>query len=277
MSYLFKRGSCKLLRPIVIGKETIHKREWIQVTKDGLSVDLAPLPGLHQESLTESLNDFIAKRYRTPSALFVKEAFELFTEVQEVDVQSNKLLYINLSDDPENVAKSLEDKMTYKVKIGRANLESEKEWLNTLINNLKNGISLRLDGNLSFSLEDLNEYFSSLDLKKIQYVEEPLTDVTQWPKLDRACELKLALDENISLRRELDYASYIVAKPTWNISLKDTLKELAVENQGVIISSAFEPPNNIKLLKMLAGESEYVCGLDTLNFFDLESLNISPL
>ncbi len=277
MSYSYLKCSCNLKNPIKVGDITIETREWIEVSNGNFSVDLAPLPGLHQESLPESFIDFTSKKFKTPSALFVREVFDIFTDVEEVQAESNKLLYIDLAKSPKEISSRLVQDGIYKIKIGRDDLSLESLWLKELLSNLSEGISVRLDGNMAFAAKDLNRYLEKLDLTRVQYIEEPLTDVRDWKTLDRRNELKLALDENISLRRELDFANYLVAKPTWNISLRDTLKELALENQEVIISSAFEPPNNLKILNMIAREGDQVAGLDTLKFFDLESLKVSPL
>lgn len=277
MNFTYRRGSCNFKQPIQVGSESLVKREWIEVSNGEIKVDLAPLPGLHSETLEESLEDFTTAKYNTPSALFAKECFEIFTSVQDVDVVSNKLIYIDLNSSVKEVASKIESNQVYKIKIGRNNHKEESQWLLELMKSTPENTLFRLDGNQSFALSELNNYLRDLDLTKVQYIEEPLTNVNEWQKLDRIDEIDLALDENIGLRRELDFATYIVSKPTWNLSLKDTLKELAVENQEVIISSAFEPPNNLKLLKMIATESEQVAGLDTLSYFYLDSLNFTPL
>lgn len=270
MSYTFSKGFCKLTQPIQIGSQVIEERHWIEISNGKIKVDLAPLPGLHIETLEESLEDFKAETFNTPSALFVKECFEIFTSTQETQVESNDLFYIDLELDPSEVAEGLSSSI-YKVKIGRNELQRESSWLKVFINALPENIKLRLDGNRSFSIESLNRYIQDIDLEKVQYVEEPLKNIMDWTSLERFKELDLAIDESIDKRRELDFAKYIVAKPTFNISLKDTLKELALENQEVIISNSFDPPNNIKILKMIAAEGENICGLDTLKYFYLDS------
>ncbi|WP_372652973.1 hypothetical protein [Halobacteriovorax sp.] len=270
MSYTFSEFQCPLTTSIQVGNKTISNRRWIEVSNSKIKVDLAPLPGLHTESLEESLEDFKAETFNTPSALFVKECFEIFTSTQETQVESNDLFYIDLNLDPSKVAKDLSSSI-YKIKIGRNKLAEESIWLKEFINSVPEGIKLRLDGNRSFSLDSLNKYLHGIDFKKVQYLEEPLQNVMEWTSLERFNELDLAIDESINRRRELDFAKYIVAKPTFNISLKDTLKELALENQEVIISNSFDPPNNIKILKMIAAEGEHICGLDTLKYFCLEN------
>ncbi len=277
MTFTYSKGVCKLNSPITIGSEVINERHWIEVSNGVLKVDLAPLPGLHIESLEESLKDFKSQKFLTPSALFVKECFDIFTSIMSVEVDSNSLQFIDLEQNPSSIASSLEENQIYKIKIGRNDLYKESSWLKDFIKNLPKNTQLRLDGNRNFTAATLNSYLDLMDLEKIQYLEEPLKDVMSWTELERRDELSLALDENIALRRSLDFAKYLVAKPTFNISLRETLRELALENQEVIVSNAFDPPNNINILKMIASEGDQVCGLDTLKYFNLDSLKVSPL
>ncbi|WP_417335075.1 enolase C-terminal domain-like protein [Halobacteriovorax marinus] len=276
MSYIYRRGSCPLRREIKIGNEIIHEREWIEIDNGIIKVDLAPLPGLHQETLKESYLDFKNAEYKTPSALFAKECFDFFTGVEDIEIKSNKLLYIDLSNDPKESANACQVNTIYKVKIGRGDLDLERKWLKIFLENLNESIEIRLDGNMSFTAEQLNTYLEDLKLDRVQYIEEPLVNATEWQLIKRSHELEFALDENIGHRRDFHFAKYIIVKPTWNLSLRNTLKELALENQEVVISSAFEPPNNMKILKMLAAEGDQVPGLDTLEYFNLDRLNISP-
>ena len=78
MSYSYSKGVCNFKKPIKVGSKTLATREWIEVSNGKITVDLAPLPGLHLETLEESLQDFKNATYKTPSALFVKEVFVLY-------------------------------------------------------------------------------------------------------------------------------------------------------------------------------------------------------
>jgi O-succinylbenzoate synthase len=272
----FFKYECPLTNPISINGITIHKREWIEIESNEKKVALAPLPGLHTESLEESYKDFIDKTFKTPSALFAKQALELdINSPREVSI--NKLDFLDPNKPIYDYYKQWKDKDIVKLKIGRNPLEIENKILKDLLAKNNKSIEFRLDANKSLSLSDLSALLEEVDLKSIQYLEEPLKDINEWSRYERRNEIALALDENVPNRSKYNEAQYLVVKPTYNLSLEETLKEIELENFKVVISSSFDPIVNIEILKKLSSLTNQSAGLDTLKYFDLSNIKKYPL
>ena len=271
----FTHKECPLHSPLKVGNKTLHTREWIEIQDGERLVDLAPLPGLHTEDLEESLRDFKAGVFSTPSALFAKEAFELLP-FQEEESLVNKLDFIDTDIDPLTYFEKWNKLEVVKLKLGRNPIKEEIIWLNKLLTNNNKKVSFRLDANRSLTLEEFNIFLNSIPLDDIQYFEEPLKDATLYNRIKND-KFSIALDENIALRDSIKVADYLVIKPTFNLSLKETLLGLERALISIIISSSFDPPNNLKLLHYLGSKTSQACGLDTLKYFNLEQIISTPL
>jgi O-succinylbenzoate synthase len=271
----FIHKSCPLFTNLKVGTKTLKSREWIEIHTNGKIVDLAPLPGLHLESLEEALHDFKSGNFKTPSALFAKEVLEI-----EIDEKStpkiNRLDFIDLDADPLSYYHKWNDNEVVKLKIARNDLKAEEKWLKSLLQSNHKNISFRLDANRSLSIEEFNKLIQNIPLESIQYFEEPLQDIHKYNDIS-IDNISIALDENISYRSSINLAKFLVIKPTFNLSVKDTLIELKENQFSIIISSAFDPPNNMKHLEQLASKTPLACGLDTLKYFDLEHTTSSLL
>lgn len=276
MTLKFTHYECPLLSPLQIGQKSLESREWIEVESSGYKVDLAPLPGLHRETLEEAFEDFKAAHFKTSSALFAKEALDLKLPLGKKS-QVNLLDYIDLTKTPTSYVEKWRGHRSLKLKIGRNNLKSESKWLRELMHLLPRDLKLRLDGNLQFEAEELITYLEELNLEKVEYLEEPLRNLGQWEKVYKELKVPLALDENIAKRYDTVGVTSLVVKPTFNLSLKDTIKEIEKEEFSITISSSFDPPNNLKILHALGNTTENFAGLDTLKYFNLEMLKSSPL
>ncbi|OUR94202.1 hypothetical protein A9Q84_18030 [Halobacteriovorax marinus] len=277
MSLKFTHFKCPLIKPISVGDVILNSREWIEIDSGYYKVDLAPLPGLHRETLMESFADFKSHNTpKTPSALFAKEAMSLKVELGAKS-KINLLDFIDLAISPNDYLLSWKDQESVKLKIGRNDLSLEAKWLKEITSKISNKLKLRLDGNLQFKSLELIEYLKNIDSSKIEYLEEPLSDLSEWPSVFKQINIPLALDENIDRRTTTPGVVNIVVKPTFNLSLENTLREIREENFQITISSSFDPPNNLAILHALGSLTKGHSGLDTLKYFNLEELISSPL
>ena len=140
---------------------------------------------------------------------------------------------------------------------------------------------VRLDCNCSFELDEIEDLLSAIDVKQIEYIEDPLLNPTSnaLERISRGFGVQVALDEPLEVPGAFD--SWIesggfqvaVLKPTIHGGLSATLKSAAearVCGIDVVISSCFETEVGIEACFAVASslpEPLRACGLDTLKFF----------
>ncbi len=161
-----------------------------------------------------------------------------------------------------------------KVKVGRNSAKQDNQLLKDLV--AKNN-TLRLDGNLLLSKTALAEILRDVDLKRIEYIEEPFPNISDWndflnenPELN---QLKLALDENLlNYLDKLDELSNVAAfiiKPTRDFSISgylSLLKDNRYKDIKLIISSSFEQREALTMLKSIGSLTDEYHGLGTEKF-----------
>ena len=135
-------------------------------------------------------------------------------------------------------------------------------------------VGLRLDANRAWTFEQATAFAQGVSGCDLEYIEEPLADAAQMPKLVAACNLPVALDESlvglpIRELREHTYARAVVLKPTLLGGLAHTL-EMAQHAHALgmkpVISSSFESGVGMLALAALAsatGRGRVPAGLDT--------------
>lgn len=174
-----------------------------------------------------------------------------------------------------------------KIKIGSEEINSEslrKE--NALLKKILSStqtLQLRLDANRKFQLEDFEILLEGLDLKRIDYVEEPVTKTSDLVHFTARTKLTVAIDENIHLMKDVIFekVSAIVLKPTLlgdYHNLKKIMSNYSKRGISPVLSSCFESQVGIYQLAQLAyvfnpKESH---GLDTFDCYleKLMDLNI---
>ena len=90
------------------------------------------------------------------------------------------------------------------------------------------GVSLRLDGNRNFSVNKLLTFLKKLEpqtQKKIEYLEEPLEKISDWPEIHEKTGLSLGIYESL-----LEYnknvppgTSTFIIKPSFHGGISKTL------------------------------------------------------
>lgn len=147
-----------------------------------------------------------------------------------------------------------------KVKVGRASVENEVQWLRTIQRGLGDAVALRLDANRAWSRAEAEAFVEATDDLGIEYVEEPLSDPTQIEGLVTKTDLPVALDETT---REVDPAvlrrglpvSAVVLKPTLLGGLQRTerWRRMARGNDVTpVVSAAYESGVGLRMLVALA-------------------------
>lgn len=106
-----------------------------------------------------------------------------------------------------------------KIKVGRGPIDEEASCIRSVSEVLGDDVSLRLDANRAWSLEDALTFAESVRDVPVAYLEEPLEDPRKLPSLATQTSLPLALDETTREigPAELDVFSFVAAvvlKPT---------------------------------------------------------------
>jgi O-succinylbenzoate synthase len=161
-----------------------------------------------------------------------------------------------------------------KLKVGGRSLEEEIELVQRLNEELGDAVSLRLDANRAWGLEEAERFARGTVGLRFEYVEEPLADSAWLPSFARACGMPVALDESLAgiepeALEDRWYARAVVLKPTLLGGISRTLRFAARASRlGIepVISSAYETGVGTAALVALAagvGNEEVLAGLDT--------------
>jgi O-succinylbenzoate synthase len=158
-----------------------------------------------------------------------------------------------------------------KLKVGTRTIPEDVALVSALVEELGEGVSLRLDANRLWDYEEAAEFVGGTAGVRFEYVEEPLSDPARLPGLVREFGVPVALDESV-VGMELEelgpLAVAFVLKPTLLGGISRTLRmaERAL-SLGVtpVISSAYESGVGTAALVALAagiGDRPVHAGLD---------------
>lgn len=164
----------------------------------------------------------------------------------------------------------------YKIKIGRDSLHTDIHKINQLADTLlkHEKIQLRLDGNRLLTNRNLETIVSSIEIKHIEYLEEPLADYKQWNEFYQHHPIALALDE--SLDRQLKTVNKYSGVNTWvlkptRFGISQTLALIQIaskKNINCVISSTYETivgmKYNLLLAQIVSTQKVVPSGLDTI-------------
>jgi len=162
-----------------------------------------------------------------------------------------------------------------KLKVGRQSLLHDVGRVNHMLEEAPAHIRFRLDANRAWTRTEAEEFVRSIDLSRIDFIEEPLKDISDYAAFDQECDVPFAMDESLAhfSMRELDSfrnLAALVIKPLMLGSVEDCRKYLdwaRTRQKVAVISSAYESGvgmrNLIALSTAMAGGS--VAGLDTYN------------
>ena len=226
--------------------------------------EIAPLPGLHSESLDaakllvqnhfpnfikelEASNDsWLELNYPKALAPSVKFGFEMLAfhyqflkekislahflkPEPSFPVSLNGLLNCSLERLESEIERcKIVGYKTVKIKVGRRKLEEDIQRVR-LVRRQWTDVEIRLDANQAWTLTEAKEVLSVLSDCNLAYCEEPLQNPQELPQLERSCEVNLALDETLWKDPELarsfqDNVHAYILKPGILGGWQETLK-----------------------------------------------------
>ena len=141
-------------------------------------------------------------------------------------------------------------KNIFKIKLLCKNVEEDIEMVSKIIRESPSDTALRLDANRGYNVNSAIKFCEAIDLKKIQYFEEPIKNpnVLDFKKIKDKCNISLAVDESIYDSDWQSYIksnliNYIVLKPSIFGSLNEILnfkKYITKYCLKIVISSSLE-------------------------------------
>jgi O-succinylbenzoate synthase len=159
-----------------------------------------------------------------------------------------------------------------KLKVGTRTVPEDVALVRALGEELRKGISLRLDANRAWGYEEAAGFVGGTAGVRFEYVEEPLADPARLPEFVREFRVPVALDESLvgmePEKVEEPFAVAFVLKPTLLGGISRTLRVAGrALRLGVtpVISSAYESGVGTAALVALAagfGERPVPAGLD---------------
>ncbi len=177
----------------------------------------------------------------------------------------------------------------FKLKIGNRNIALDIKKVQDLRMILDKDCLLRLDANRVWSLKEANIFAELSGHERIEFIEEPLSEVARLNEFYQANHMPIALDETLAvipcgltapgrcmptLANNEGVKAYVL-KPTILGLVKslEWIREARAQGKKAIISSAFESPVGLKVLANLACLTGQTAGLGTERWFK----NVKPL
>ena len=173
-----------------------------------------------------------------------------------------------------------------KIKVGQGTLSDDIERIRAVNAVIESKALLRVDANRSWDLPDALEFIRQVGLTTIEYIEEPLKDLSRVGEFYQETFMPVALDESIqgldfSRIQSMDGVDVLVLKPSLFGSFHK-IWELATRarNRGlrVVLSSSFESSYGLTVIAHVAAclTKNIPAGLDTGKFFKKDLL-VEPL
>lgn len=305
----FKKNKFSYNQPIFIGAEKISTNEVLHIdvfnNNDLItSIDHIVLPKIHHftiDQLQQLLLDFFENRdFSTDFLDFFQPLFN--TTAQTILVDSQLLFYVeaillkiieakrnDLHFFHENIPiltnsflriTPSTNQQIIKIKIQPSD-DDEKHRMIASYLKLDSRPRLRLDANQSFTAKELIDYFdkikrclSGLDFSSIEYIEEPLLDISSYKVVFDELKIPLAIDESIDMATiekffSLEFLKTLVLKPSIlgiSTSLQLISQAQTRYSKDCVISSTYEAGSAFLGHLFLAQKLPFTYhGLDTLH------------
>ncbi len=201
------------------------------------------LPALRSGLEQAILNLICVERTTTLSELFHKPVAR--------NIAVNGVIGMAAKEEAVNRAKELKSKgfRTLKIKTGRDKFEDDLEIIRAIRNEAGRNTNLRIDANGKWTPEEAADNLKQLEQFEIEYAEQPVKDIIDFPAVSAGTTIPLAADESVrSYTDALDImknrsASVLILKPMMLGGLTHTLKiidEAEKEGMKIVITSSFE-------------------------------------
>ncbi len=291
--------------------QLLTEREGIIIalkSEDGLHIgygEIAPLPGLHDETLRvadaqmrallspksktvfEHLPESLAPSVRTGIEMAVMNLQAATSGTLPFSENGALVPYVPVNallfGDTPMVMKRAEAYFalgyrTFKLKVNARNTASAISSITALHNMFGSSIELRLDANQSLSLDEAVAFAKKLPAGSIAYIEEPLQRVAQIGDFYAATGIRSALDETLWQEPELlkttpqAALAALILKPNriGGISKARHFARYAHDHHlQAIFSSAFESGISLSFYSVMAAATAATpaaCGLDTYRY-----------
>ena len=170
----------------------------------------------------------------------------------------------------------------FKLKVGDRNIALDVKKVADIRELLPREACLRLDANHVWGLKEACVFFDLAGRQKIEFIEEPLNDISQLDQFYQQTHMSVALDETLSVRPgdmnvlEHEAVRAYVLKPMilgGIIPTLDWIQKAGDLEKKAIISSCFESTVGLKVLANLACLTGQPAGLGTERWFK----NVSPI
>jgi len=311
------RYAIPFTEPMPVKGQVLNEREGIIIvlkSEDGQHRgygEIAPLPGLHDETLQDAeaqMNALLSKKStmlfeHLPESLApsVRTGIEMallnleaatsgivpFSEHHNLatHVPVNALLF---GDTPMVLERAdayfAMGYRTFKLKVNARNTAAAIGSITALHNTFGNSIELRLDANQSLSLDEAVAFAKKLPTGSIAYIEEPLLEAAQIGDFYAATGICSALDETLWQEPELLKSTpqaalaALILKPNriGGISKAMHFARYAHDHHlHAIFSSAFESGISLSFYAVMAAATAATpsaCGLDTYRYLQHDLL-----
>lgn len=171
---------------------------------------------------------------------------------------------------------------TLKIKVGQGSLKDDIERVRAVNAVIESKALLRVDANRSWDLPEAIEFVREVGLTTIEYIKEPLKDLSLIGEFYQETYMPVALDESIQALdferiQSMDGVDVLVLKPMLFGSFHE-IRELAIraKNRGlrVVFNSAFESGYGVTVIAHIAAglTKNIPAGLDTGKFFKRDVL-----
>ncbi|MEH6735130.1 MAG: o-succinylbenzoate synthase [Shewanella sp.] len=278
---------------------------WVEIAPlSGIDIDSQPITGFSQESLDEVTSQLlsilpslidqplailanIAEQMSLPSLAFslslldAKLTHRLPVRIENPQTQLAvvPLLYDGMSAHViTQKLQTLSSINSVKIKVAQTSMESEIKFIYQVLA-IAPHVTLRLDANRGFSLEQAIDFLACLPKHKIEYIEEPCINPSDNAQIHRQLGIKYALDESLnSSQFDLDLAlqqpglGALIIKPMLLGSLEklqNMISQAHLAGVRGIVSSSLEADLGISDLRIVsqALTPDEPPGLDTLSAF----------
>lgn len=172
----------------------------------------------------------------------------------------------------------------FKLKVGDRNIPLDVKKIQDMRAFLPDDASIRLDANRKWSLKEACIFGQLAGNQKIDFIEEPVNDITQLDAFYQETRMRIGLDETLAIVKcgvtapgrcsppvasQEGVVAYVLKPMLLGlIPTLDWIEEARISKRKAIISSCYESPVGFKVLMQLAALTDQVAGLDTQRWFN---------
>lgn len=266
-----------LTRPVIIGGLRKTHAEGFLLRSGAMWGDVAPLAGYSSESLNDVRRCLTDPFSHFPSVQWGMEVLRNDSTLIVADgtVPIARLIQRGQIDETLRATEVAvaAGYRTIKYKVGGRAIADDIAMIRCLAAALPNGVRIRLDANRSWKIDEAVAFGCGVEGLPVEFLEEPLMDVSAYAELEQRTRIPLALDESLAEASELlgrswtNLAAFVI-KPM-RLGGRGTLNRLFQQagDCGIycVISSMYESGVGIRALLALAAEIApgIAAGLDT--------------